>query len=218
MTYGRCGDRFAASLGSSRSGRLRFMGGAHRITIEADPHLWGLYSARFGHRTPKLTVRGGVVAILFPGTPTDDWLDYRSERAAKVVLNARRPWEIEVRGGASRLRADLRYLKIGSFRLEGGVARPEVALPGPAGTVEVVFLGGVSNVSVSRPEGVAVRLRVEGGVTGLTFDERRIGVAGDRLELESAAYDGAADRYEMFVAGGANNLNIGEHQGGRGRS
>ena len=62
------------------------------------------------------------------------------------------------------------------------------------------------------------RLRVEGGVTGLTFDERRIGVAGDRLELESAAYDGAADRYEMFVAGGANNLNIGEHQGGRGRS
>jgi hypothetical protein len=192
------------------------MGSVHRITIEADPHLWGLHRARFGHRTPKLTVRGGVVAILFSGTPTDDWLDYRSERVAEVVLNARIPWEIEVRRGASRLRADLRHLKIGSFRLEGSVARLEVALPGPAGTVEVVFLGGVSNVSVSRPEGAAVRLHVEGSVTDLTFDERHISVAGDQLKLESVAYDGAADRYEMFVAGDANNLNIGEHHGGKG--
>ena len=39
------GDHFAAPLGSSRSGRLRFTNGAHRIAIRADLHLRGLYRA-----------------------------------------------------------------------------------------------------------------------------------------------------------------------------
>ena len=38
-------DHFAAQLGASRSGCLRFTNGAHRIAIRADLHLRGLYRA-----------------------------------------------------------------------------------------------------------------------------------------------------------------------------
>ena len=47
-------DHFAAQLGASRSGRLRFTNGAHRVIIRADLHLRGLYRARFGERMPMV--------------------------------------------------------------------------------------------------------------------------------------------------------------------
>ena len=210
----RGGDQFAAPLGSSTSGRLRFTCSAHRVVIRADVHLRGLYRARFGYRKPVVGVRGGVVTIRYPRIPACDWLILRSERPAEVELNARIPWDVEVRGGASRLLADLRGLRLGSLKVDGGASRLEVVLPASSGIVAVVILGGASNIAIHRPNGVAARLRVGGGATNLEFDERHIGAAGGELDLRDREYDGAADRYEIAVTGGANNVSIGKQQAG----
>jgi hypothetical protein len=204
------GDHFAAPLGSSRSGRLRFTNGAHRITIRAEQHMQSLCSARFGERMPMIATRRGTVTIRYSGAQSCDWLDCGSECPAEVALNARIPWEIEVRGGASQLVVDLRGLRLGSLSVDGGASRLEVLLPVPSGTVAVVILGGASNVAIHRPNGVAARLRVGGGATNLEFDDRHIGAAGGELDLRDREYDSAVDRYEIAVTGGANNVSIGK--------
>jgi hypothetical protein len=207
------GKVVAAPFGSSESGRLRFTNGAHRITIRADSHLQGLYRARFGERMPMVVgVRRGVVTVVSPRFPTGDWLD-RSEHSAEIALNSLIPWEVEVRGGASRLLADLRKLRLGSLSVDGGASRLEVVLPAPSGTVTVAILGGASNVAIRRPTGVAARLRVGGGATNLKFEDRHIGAAGGELDLHSRDYDGAADRYDIAVTGGANNLSMDKQRG-----
>ena len=207
--WGGGGDHFAAPLGSSTSGRLRFTNGAHRVIIRADLHLRGLYRARFGDRMPTVCVQGGIVTIRYPRVPFCDWLNHRSERpAAEVALNARIPWDVEVRGGTSRLVADLHGLRLGSFSLDGGASHLEVVLPAPSGTVAVVILGGASNVAIRRPTGVAARLRVNGGATLLKFDDRRIGAAGGELDLRRWNYDGVADRYDITITGGVNNVSV----------
>jgi len=206
------GKHFTAPLGSSRNGRLRFTSGAHRVVVQADLHLRGLYRVRFESRMPMVGVRGGIVTIRYPRFPNDDWLNCRSERPAEVTLNAQIPWKIEVRGGVSRLLADLRGLRLGSLRLEGGASRIELALPAPSDTVAVLILGGASNVAIRRPEGVAARLRVGGGATNLRFDDRRVRAAGGDLNLGSRDYDRAANRYDVTVTGGANNLSLYEQQ------
>ena len=202
------GDHFSAPLGPSKKGRLRFTNGAHRIAIRADLHLRGLYRARFGDRMPTIRVQGGVVTIRSPRVPARDWVDHGPEPPAEVELNAGIPWNVEVRGGASRLVADLRGLRLGSLRVDGGATRLEVTLPAPSGTVVVVVLGGASNVAISRPAGVPARLRVEGGATNLTFDDRRIGAAGADLDLQGWGYERATDHYDIAVTGGANNLSV----------
>lgn len=207
-----CGDCFAAPLGSSRSGHLRFTNGAHWITIRADRRMQSLCSARFGKWMPTIGVHGGIVTIRHLNVSSRDWLDCRSECPAEVALNARIPWGIEVRGGASQLVADLRGLRIGSLSVAGGVGRMEVFLPVPSGTVDILFLGGASNVAIHRPEGIAARLRVGGGATLLKFDDRGIGAAGGELDLRSRHYDGATDRYAVAVTGGANNVTIDERR------
>ena len=84
----------------------------------------------------------------------------------------------------------------------------EVVLPAPSGTVAVVILGGASNVTIRRPTGVAARLRVDGGATILKFDDRRIGAAGGELDLRRWDYDGVADRYDITITGGVNNVSV----------
>jgi hypothetical protein len=212
---GGSGDHFSAPLGSSKNGRLRFTNGAHRIVIRADLHLRGLYRARFGDRTPTIRVQGGVVTIRSPRVPACDWVNCGSERPAEVELNARIPWDVEVRGGTSRLLADLRGLRLGSLKVDGGANRLEVELPTSSGTVAVVILGGASNVAIRRPEGVAARLCVSGGATNLKLDHRRIGAAGGELDLRDGGYDGATDRYDVVITGGANNLSIDKQRGSK---
>jgi hypothetical protein len=213
--WGGGSDHFAAQLGASRSGRLRFTNGAHRVVIRAGSHLRGLYRARFGERMPVVEMRGGVVSIRYTRVASCDWTGNHPERPAEVALNAGIPWDVEVRGGASRLLADLSGLRLGSLSVDGGASRLEVVLPDPSGAVSVVILGGASNVAIRRPEGVAARLRVEGGVTNLTFDDRRIGATGGELVLRSRGYEDAVDRYDIAVTGGANNMSIERQRGDR---
>ena len=211
------GNDFAAPLGSLTTAHLRFTNGAHRISIRADADVRGLYRARFGNLMPAVMVREGIVTIRYPRFPADEWLDGDSDRSAEVELNASVLWDVEVRGGASRLLADLRTLRLGSLRLEGGAGRLELALPEPSGTVTVVVLGGASNVAIRRPIGVAARLRVEGGATHLRLDDRRIGAAGGDLDLKSRGYDAATRRYDITVTGGANNLGVDERRRAKGQ-
>jgi len=202
-------DHFAAQLGSSRSGRLRFTNGAYRIVILAGLYVRGLYRAHFEDQMPIVVgVRGGIVTIRYPRFPVGAWLDDRSERLAKVELNASIPWDVEVRSGASRLVADLHALRLGSLSVDGGASRLEVVLPAPSGAVAVAIVGGASNVAIRRPTGVAARLRVDGGATNLKFDDRYIGAAGGELDLQSGDYDSATDCYDIAVTGGANNMSI----------
>jgi hypothetical protein len=213
--WGGGNDHFAAQLGASTSGRLRFTNGAHRVVIRAGSHLCGLYRARFGERMPVVEVRGGVVSIRYTWVASCDWTGNHPERPAEIALNAVIPWDVDVRGGASRLLADLSRLRLGSLKVDGGASRLEVVLPAPSGAVAVVILGGASNVAIRRPEGVSARLRVEGGVTNLTFDDRRIGATGGELVLRSRGYEDAVDRYDVTVTGGANNMSIERQRGDR---
>lgn len=206
------GEHFAASLTGAR---LRFTNGAPLIAIRAGSLLRGLYRARFGGRIPTISTRGGVVSIRYPRVLDRGWLNCGSQCPSEVELNARIPWGIEVRGGASRLVTDLSELRLGSLSLEGGASRVEVALPAPSGAVAVVILGGASNVVVRRPNGVSARLRVGGGATHLTFDDRRIGAAGGELDLRNRDYDGASDRYDITITGGANNVSVDKQRGVR---
>jgi hypothetical protein len=204
----RLGDEFIAPLGSLRSGCLVFASGASRLTLRAESSMADLYHARFEGQAPRVGAEGGTVIIRYPRFPRFDWRHYLRERPAEVVLNARIPWEIEIRDGASRLTADLRELELRSFEVRGGTSRVELMLPPPSGTVPVRVLGGVSNVAIHRPEGVAARLHVGGGSTNLAFDEQRFGAVGGELSLRSPDYEDAPDRYDITITGGASNLTI----------
>jgi hypothetical protein len=204
----RQGNEFAAPLGLAKSGRLIFASGASWVTVRADPSMADLYNARFEGQVPRVGADNGTVTIRYPRFPLFDWLYYLRERPAEVALNARIPWDIEIRNGVSRLTADLRGLELRSLEVRGGASRVEVTLPPPSGIVPVRVLGGASNVTVHRPEGVAAQLLVGGGSTNLAFDDRRFGAVGGEVSLQSPDCESASDRYDITITGGASSVTI----------
>jgi hypothetical protein len=196
---------FAAPLDSITHGRLRFLSGASNVTVHADPSTGGLYRSRFEGVVPEVWTEGGVVNIRYPRFfhPFG-----RRGCSGKVALNATIPWHIEVRDGASKVTADLSQLKLGSFEVAGGASKVELTLPRVSALVPVRVLGGASNIVIHRPEGVATRVRVVGGSTNPTFDDQRFGAVGSEVKLQGPNYDGASERYEITITGGASNVAI----------
>jgi hypothetical protein len=197
------GGDFAAPLGSLASGRLRFLRGASDVIIHADPTRGVLFNSHFEEGVPEVWTEGGVVNIRYPRFfhPFG-----RQGSSGKVALNAAIPWHIEVRDGASKLTADLSQLKLDSFEVSGGASKVELTLPRVSGLVPVRVLGGASNVVIHRPGSVATRLYVVGGSTNLTFDDQRFGAVGGEVNLQSANYDVALERYDISITGGASNV------------
>ena len=195
---------FAAPLDSITHGRLRFLSGASNVIVHADPSTGGLYRSRFEGVVPEVWTEDGVVNIRYPRFYSFG----RRGCSGKVALNATIPWHIEIRGGASKVTADLSHLKLGSFEVAGGASKVELTLPRVSGLVPVRVLGGASNVLIHRPEGVATRVRVVGGSTNLTFDDQHFGAVGSEVNLQSPNYDGAPERCEITITGGASNVSI----------
>lgn len=202
---GNAAGVFAAPLGSVQSGRLVFADGAARLTLRAGSAMDDLYRARFEGSPPKIEVQGGFVT--FRRSRRFTLFDAR-RHAEEVTLNAAVPWEIEVRGGAAQTDADLAGLMLSSFVLKSGISGLTLTLPHPSGIVPIRLSGGAAKVRIRRPAGVEARLSLIGGVSRLTFDEQSFGVLGGRVQLQSAGYKGAANRYEIEVSGGASEIEV----------
>ena len=198
-------NEFEAPLGSATAGRLEFVRGAYNLTIHADASMDDLYLARFEGNAPDLRVKDGMVRVAYPRS----WNPLAWRRhSADVALNPGVPWAFEVRGGAYRIDADLSRLRLEALEIVGGASEVELTLPEPSGTVSVRIEGGASNLRVRRPRGVAARLHVGGGASKLAFDAQSLGAVGGETTLESSGHAGAADRYEITIIGGANDVSV----------
>jgi hypothetical protein len=186
-------------------GHLHFVRGAGNVTLRVDSSMGDLYRAHFDGSLPEVHVQDGAVTVRYPRTfHPFDW----RKRAAEVALNGSIPWRIEFRGGLSGLDADLSVLSLSSFEIIGGAGGVAMTLPRPSGTVSVRVSGGASDVTILRPAGVAARVRVGRGASKLTFDDQHFGAIGGETRLQTPDYEGAADRYDIEVSGGASKLTV----------
>jgi DNA-binding MarR family transcriptional regulator len=213
------GGSYAAPVGGVTHGSLIFLSGAPKITVRGDPALAELYRARFAGPVPRMRVRGGVVTVAYPRF---GWFDWRAQVAGQhieasahwnkdtgeIALNGAIPWSIELRGGVSRWSADLRLLRLESFEIRGGASKVDLQLPRPQGIVPIRIAGGTNRVSIERPLGVAAGLTVKGGVSEVSVDGKVIKGAGS-ISMQTPGAEGASDRYEIEVSGGANKIQIG---------
>jgi hypothetical protein len=127
----------------------------------------------------------------------------------EVLLNTTIPWDIDVQGGLSRLTADLRTVPVSSFSITGGSSGATVVLPRPSAWVPVRLVGGASEVTLRRPAGVPVRLRVRGGVSNLDLDGQHLSsVGGGDVRMDAGSAAGAVAGYEIEIIGGASRLAI----------
>jgi hypothetical protein len=200
--------QLAAPLGQASSGRLVVRPAAAHLAVRGDPAMTDLYRASFESPAPTVRVQGGTVTVDYPRMA---WLDDLGSLlgpppGGQILLNGSIPWHIRVRGGTAHTSFDLGELILYALELGGGASQVELRLPTPTGTVPVRVAGGVHDLTVLRPAGVAARVQVGHGARGLTLDDQYFGAVGGGTRWQSPGYDQAADRYDIAVTGGANTL------------
>jgi hypothetical protein len=200
---------FTAPLDGATQGRLVFTSGAAGLTLEPtlDPAAV-LCHARFQGRPPAVTARGGVVRAAYRWRFA--WWPFDGQGAsATFALSPRVPWEIEVRGGLAAFRADLRALDLRRLQVLGGAREVELVLPRPVVPGHLQVVGGASQVTVRRPEGVPVGLQLIGGASHVALDGQRLESVGGLAELGAAAGPGGEPGWTIELVGGASHLTIG---------
>ncbi len=212
------GGNYAAPLGGVTSGRLVFVSGAPNIVVRGDATLTELYKARFDGPVPRMRVRGGVVTVAYQRFSWFDWRTQWAEQNVEISAHWRKdrgeialctavPWSIEMRGGATRLTADLRALRLESFEMRGGASKIELLLPRPTGTVPIRVGGGMNQVTIERPAGVPAGLEVRGGVSEISVDGE-IHKSMGRVSMQTPGASSSPDRYEIELRAGVNKLSI----------
>lgn len=191
-----------AGVPGQRAG-LHLLGLASRVTVRTLSLGGDLCRVDFGSRPPHVKVRGSDV---FLAGGRGRWLSSRG--SGSVDLDAGVAWDLDVRGGASHVDADLSAGQVHSVTVSGGALALTLRLPAPEGSVAIRVSGGASSLSISRPAGVPVSVRVRGGVGRVRVDGRQLEPAA----LWSGASGGAGSgRYELDLRGGANKVVVEEH-------
>ena len=196
---------FSAPLADLESARLVFPSGAFRLNLRASDVKGALYQARFEGPVPDVKAKEGVVTVRYPRRL---WVPSKEKTAAEVTLSCAIPWQIVIQGGASEITAELGGLNLASLEVKGGLHKVHLDLPAPTGRVPMRISGGVSEVTVRRPAGVAARVHLKGWAAEFVFDDQTFSAVGNDVRLQSQGFDPATPYYDIEVASSASMVTI----------
>ena len=161
---------------------------------------------------PTYRVRDGVGELAYVIRDTNEVrLPFvgRARDAARmdVQLAPAVPMTLDIEAGAAESRLDLSALQITRLDLQTGVANTRVRLPEAAGRTAVSLKGGVTDVRLDVPQGVAADIQVSDGLAGRQIDERRFRPMGGG-HYRSPEYDTAPNRIDLHIELGLASLII----------
>jgi hypothetical protein len=132
----------------------------------------------------------------------------RRSATLTVALNPAVPWAIELRGGASGLRADLRDLDLSEIAISGGASDLALELPEPNCELALRVAGGLSEATVRRPSGVPVGVEIDGGATELRLDDDHLGAVGGAVRQRTQGAADGSGEIAISINGGASRLTV----------
>jgi hypothetical protein len=115
------------------------------------------------------------------------------------------PVSLDVDAGATSMNFDLTGVKLTRFKLDTGASSTSLKLPAE-GQPFVKIESGAASVDITVPEGMAARIEVEGGAMSVSVDPRFAQI--DNNLYQSPDFDGAANRAEIRLDGGANSVSV----------
>ncbi len=204
-------EKASISLEGATRAQVRVRHGAGRLDVNAgakeDTLLDGAFGGGVEYRARRngdvLDVKMRLPAGTFPGPwmwgpgATLDWV---------FGLNSRIPLALDFEMGASETQLDLTDLRVAELRLKTGASSTQVILPANAGQTRVDIDAGAASVVLRVPAGIAARMRVRGGLSGINVDGNRFPRTGDTFQ--SADYATASNKVDIDAELGVGSLEV----------
>lgn len=202
------------SLGGLTAATLELNYDAATVDIQAGSMGDSLYQARVDYPssdnppTISLDRVTGTVEIRESSSFALFRLFGSSRRHLTVTLSDRIPWSIQVGGGATNLRLDLRLVQLSKLEVSGGANRLDAQLPNAKGTVLIDVSGGASNLTLRAAAQSEWRVAVSGGVSAVTINGSSSGTLGGEFQRQSPGYNAATNRFDITISGGPSRVDF----------
>lgn len=132
------------------------------------------------------------------------WLDRRSDW--DVGLTAEVPLDLRVDAGASRVKLNLRDVRLRALEIHSGASDARVVLPQAAGATTVRAETGAASLTLEVPRGVAARIQGRMALGTTQVDQAVFPRTG--AGYESPDYATAANRVDIDVQGGVGSVRV----------
>jgi hypothetical protein len=199
---------FAIPLEGAEKAHIRVAYGAGRLRIAGSDSSSDLISGQYDWDIKTKTRReDGILKVKLEGSGIlFPWEWSGTPRQCSLNLNKSTPLSLKLETGASEARIDLSELRVTDLHLETGMSRTEVILPAKAGYTNVRTEAGMAAVLLRVPEGVAARIRKEGGLSDIKINSTRFPRSGEFYE--SPDYSTAANKIDIKVEVGLGSVEI----------
>jgi hypothetical protein len=204
----------SARLGGLSAASLDLNYGAASIDVKAGGVGDYLYQARVdypaGENPPTISLdrETGALQIHESSSFSPFHLFGGRRRNVQLTLTDQVPWSIQIGGGATSLRLDLRHAQLSKLEISGGANQLDAQLPTPKGTVVISVSGGPNNVAIVAPAHSQWRVAVSGGISAVTINGSSSGNLGGDFERQSPEYNSATDRFDIEISGGATHIDF----------
>lgn len=205
----QAGEQAVVPLDGAQTARVRIHHGAGRLFVDGNAGPGELVSGKFGggldYRARRSDERLELdMRIADRGRPWFWWpggsLDWT------VGLSREIPLWLDVNTGASEANLDLEELYITDFVLGTGASSSVITMPGKAGYTRARIESGAASVSIRIPEGVAARIQVQSGLSGIDVDQNRFPRSGG--VYKSPDFESAQNKVDLDIQTGVASVSV----------
>jgi hypothetical protein len=198
------GQQVSIPLEGALNGYVKIDHGAGRLNIRSGALPAEIVNGVFGSGVDyKSNLAGNRIEVRLKARP-DFWMPEGLDW--DINLNKDVPLSLDIDSGASAAIIDLSDLKVSDLDIDTGASSNDVTLPANAGMTNAKIDAGAASVKVKIPEGVAAKIRIKSGLTGINVASRFPKV-GDGL-YQSADYATAANRADIVIETGVGSVDI----------
>jgi Cell wall-active antibiotics response 4TMS YvqF len=159
-------------------------------------------------------VRGGVGELGYVSRDANQvWQNFpfigraRDHADLRLSLTPTVPLALDIQGGAADSTLDLTRLRVTRLDLQAGAADTRVRLPEAAGATTLMVKGGLAQLDIEVPRGVAADIEVTTGLGGRQINTARFQSLGNG-RFRSPEYETAANRVQMRLELGIGEVSV----------
>lgn len=124
----------------------------------------------------------------------------------RLGVNPNIPVEMHIESGLSDSQIDLSILKVNKLKVETGLGSTKITMPSNAGYTEAKIQTGLGSAEIGIPEGVAARIRIDGGLGDSDVNEFRFPKNGKYYQ--SSNYETAENKIDLKIEYGLGSVSV----------
>jgi hypothetical protein len=206
--HGEIIDQISLPLEGAARASLEINHAAGKLNVYALDQTDLLLVGDFGGGAEKSLKRSGDMANVRISAPSGDFLPFFDSGGYNwdFGLNREVPLQLVFKMGANDARMDLSQLKVTDLSIDTGASSVNVTLPAAVQLIRVRVKAGAAAVNLRLPEGVAARIKVNSGLTGVNIDRGRFPQSGSTYQSDN--YDSAVCKADITLDTGVGSIDI----------